>query len=65
VAAFFYAYDVRRAERIEGDAYHMHHPLTDAQDAHFEANSQLAERYRKAVDNEDAMLVILQERSNA
>lgn len=65
VAAFFYAYSTFAGrERIPGDAYHLDHPLVDRNaDPHFDANLRLAERYKGAVDNEDAMLSILEERT--
>ncbi len=64
VAAFFYAYATFAGrERIQGDAYHLAHPPVDrTQDTNFKANLKLAERYRAAVDNEDAMLALLEER---
>ena len=64
VAAFFYAYATFAGrERIEGLAYHLNHPLVDrSDDPTFEENVQLAERYKKAVDDPTAMTAMLAER---
>lgn len=64
VAAFFYAYATFGGrERIPGTAYHLPHELVDRKtDPHFKANTKLAERYRAAVDDVDAMREILGER---
>lgn len=61
VAAFFYSYATFAGrERIEGDAYHLAHPLVDrTKDPHFQRNCELAERYKAAVDNPRRMQKIL------
>lgn len=64
VAAFFYAYATFGGrERIPGTAYHLPHELVDRKaDPNFKANTKLADRYRAAVDDVDAMRQILGER---
>jgi len=65
VAAFFYAAATFGGrERIHGSAYHMAHPLVDrTKEPHFDANCELAERYKAAVDDPAAMREILKERA--
>jgi hypothetical protein len=65
VSAFFYAAATFGGrERIHGSAYHMAHPLVDrALEPHFQANCELAERYKAAVDDPAAMREILKERA--
>ena len=67
VAAFFYAYATFGGRsRINGNAFHLDHPLVDrSKEAHFEENKQLAEHYRAAVDDIDAMREILRERRDS
>lgn len=61
--AFFYACATFGGrERISGQAYHLAHPLTERRkDPHYEANRDLSERYRNAVDDVRAMREILRE----
>jgi predicted glycosyltransferase involved in capsule biosynthesis len=67
VAAFFYAAATFGGrERILGNAYHLSHPLVNRKRyRNFQKNLDLAERYKKAVDNRQKMLQILGERGRA
>lgn len=65
VAAFFYAYATFGGRsRINGNAFHLDHPLVDrSKEKHYEANCDLASRYLAAVDDIPAMRDLLRERS--
>lgn len=67
VAAFFYAYATFGGrDRINGLAFHLDHPLVDrSKEKNFQANVELAERYKAAVDDIPAMREILREAREA
>lgn len=62
--AFFWAAScLRGADRVEGPVYHFEHwEARDPDDPQLAANMNLAERYRKAIDDPAAMRAILAER---
>jgi glycosyltransferase involved in cell wall biosynthesis len=61
VAAFFYAYATFGGRsRINGNAYHMDHPLVDrSKEKHFQDNCDLTATYLAAVDDIPAMREVL------